>query len=322
MNTIDVPMVAADDNVRWATISNAGAGNNALMLDSINGDIAQRMGLILGRIATGVEEISYRQWQFCVPGTNRNAQLHLSARWLSIGLPMRVLPRPIDGKLIDSTLSRNARIKGSPRIIGSSAGHERRLVVDIPVDVLPWDSEPELDKLIAAEISAMSSALDKKLSHADNPRQARLSYEQLETIFEEAGWSIRKGEDDGLEVPLEVPGCYYIASLSQGNNITRLSVPIFVNELSSGSYASRNAITVLLWLITSHVRMVKPTSTRRALGLEVSLPAGLVKAASLAHACAALSATLQHFVAEAELLIADEYLAQIYLSNLDFQKAV
>lgn len=53
--------------------------------------------------------------------------------------------------------------------------------------------------------------------------------------------------------------------------------------------------------------------------LEVSTPVAQINEIALAHACTALSAALQIFLAEAELLIADEALAQIYLANLEFQ---
>jgi hypothetical protein len=144
---------------------------------------------------------------------------------------------------------------------------------------------------------------------------------QLESIFEESDWPLRKVDDFNIEVPLEIPGSYYAADLSQDNIGLRLNVPIFTNEYATASSASRSAISVLLWAITSRVRMVKPVLCGKRLGLEVSLPSGLVMAASVAHGCAALAFTLQQFVNEAELLIADEHLAQLYLSNLGFQKA-
>jgi hypothetical protein len=64
--------------------------------------------------------------------------------------------------------------------------------------------------------------------------------------------------------------------------------------------------------------MVKPARSRRTLALEVSLPPGHCNTIGLGHACAALSVALQQFAAEAALLVADENLAQTYLSNLGF----
>ena len=67
--------------------------------------------------------------------------------------------------------------------------------------------------------------------------------------------------------------------------------------------------------------MVKPVLARKRLGIEVSLPYELVMAASVAHGCAALAVTLQNFTNEAELLLANEQLAQLYLSFINFQEA-
>ena len=80
-------------------------------------------------------------------------------------------------------------------------------------------------------------------------------------------------------------------------------------------------ITVLLWLMASHVRMVKATRSRRALALEVSILPPHTGAAALAHGCAALSAALQQLATEAKLLAAHDRLAKIYLLNLGLSTA-
>ena len=121
-----------------------------------------------------------------------------------------------------------------------------------------------------------------------------------------------------FEIPLEVPGNYLVANVGHDSSSTRLSVPILAAELATAPHKCRHAVTVLLWLTSSRIRMVKAIRSRHALALEVSLSAAQVNAIALAHACAALSAALQQCAAEAGLLIADEELAQIYLSNLEF----
>jgi hypothetical protein len=275
------------------------------------------LGAILRRITTVLAEPSHGHWQFRMPGVRRAARVELSAEWLSISLSLRVLSKPMDCKLIGTMLSRNARIEGSPRIIGRRL--RRQLVADIPVELLSWESESELETLVAATIASVGAALDASVQHPPVSPQAQLPREQLAAMFDEAEWPTRADEGDGLDVPLEVPGTYLAASVRHDGSSTRLSVPILVNELASAPYKCRSAVTVLLWLVASRVRMVKPTRSRRALGLEVSLPPGPVKAEALAHGCAALSAALQAFVTEAGLLAADECLAQTYLSNLGFQ---
>ncbi len=288
----------------------------------IGNDISQAITEILHGSATNVEETSYRLWQFRIPGSKRNSRLRLTSRWFSLSLPLRAFPRAIDCKLIDNTFKHNARFNGSPRIIGSPAGRERQLVIEIPADLLPYDCVPEVEELIAAEVASLGDPRGKNHSQAEkSSREPRLSCAQLESIFEESDWPVRNVDDFNIEVPLEIPGSYYAADLSQDNIGLRLNVPIFTNEYATASSASRSAISVLLWAITSRVRMVKPVLCGKRLGLEVALPSGLIMAASVAHGCAALACTLQQFVREAELLIADDHLAQLYLSNLGFQKA-
>jgi hypothetical protein len=248
----------------------------------------------------------------------RIANVDLSAGWLSIGVSLRLLSMPISLNIIGSMLSRNARIDGSSRIVGQRRQGGRQIVADIPVDLLPWDEEAELDLLLGSTVARLNAALCPNVQHTESLSQAGLPREQIEAAFNEAGWPAQPGEDERLEIPLEVPGSYFVASVDHDSASTRLSVPILAGELAAASLNCRSAVTVLLWLTASRIRMVKATRSRRALALEASLPPGQCNAIGLAHACAALSVALQQFVREAALLVADEELAPIYLSNLGF----
>lgn len=298
------------------------ASSNLAKISPIGDDLSRSITGILQRLTTNIEEPSYRLWQFRIPGTKRNSQLRLTSRWFSISLPLRACPRVIDYKLIDNCFKHNSRLHGSPRIILSPVGSERRLVIELPIDLLPIDSEEDLEELIATEIASLRDANGKNHSPATSTTSApQLSCSQLESVFEESDWPIRKVDDFNIEVPLEIPGHYYAANISQDSAGLRLSVPIFTNEYATASPTCRRAASVFLWAITSRVRMVKPVLAGKRLALEVSLPSGLIMAATVAHGCAALAVTLQQFVDEAELLIASEQLAQIFLSNFGFQKA-
>ena len=67
--------------------------------------------------------------------------------------------------------------------------------------------------------------------------------------------------------------------------------------------------------------MVRPVRYRRMLSLEVRLSERCLSASGLKHGFAALSIAAQQLIAEARLLIDDERLAKVYLSNLGFKAA-
>ena len=285
---------------------------------SVGGGHGESLDASIRRISTVFSAPSNEHWAIRTPGMRRVANVDLSAEWLSINLSLRLLRLPISLKIIGSTLSRNAGLNGCCRIIGQRQQGRRQVVADIPVDLLPWDCETDLDALIGSTIADLNAALSTNAQHSESLSQAGLPREQIETLFNEAGWPAQPGEGENLEVPLEVPGSYLVANVSHDSNSTRLRVPILAGKLAAAPHECRDAVTVLLWLTSSRIRMVKATRSRRALALDVSLPAVQVNAIGLAHACAALSAALQQFVAEAGLLIADEDLARIYLSTLEF----
>ena len=285
-------------------------------------DLTRVVTGILQTLAYRVEQPSQRQWQFRIPGTRRNSRLSLSSGWCSFTLPLQPIAGAIDSRLIENSFKHNTRLHGNVRIILSPAGRERQLVIEIAQDLLPLDCIPELEKLIANQITRLGDARGKNHPGATGSlRELRLPHTQLESIFEEANWPLRKVDDRNIEVPLEIPGSYYAASISQNHSGLHLSVPIFQNAFASASAASRSAVCALLWSTANRVRMIKPVLARKRLGIEVSLPYELVMTASVAHGCAALAVTLQNFNNEAELLLANEQLAELYLSFLNFQEA-
>ncbi len=321
MDAHDAPLPAPDKQARRAIVAHAAVERDGPLPARIGDEITRILGVVLRRISTEVEQLSYRQWQFRMPGKNRHARLQVAAGWLRIGLSMSRLPASIDSKSIANLLTGNARIKGGPRIIICPVRHERRLVIDLPLEILPWDDEAELESLLATAITSLGNALNKKPADAVRPTHRPLFCERLDAILEDDGWSVYRGEDDGLEVPLEVPGRHFTAAINLDDHGIHLRVPLFTEEFASASYPCRSATTLMLCLATSHLRMVKATGSRRRLGLEVSLPLAAVTAALLLHGCAALSVALQQLAAEAELLIADRRLAKLYLSNPGFPKA-
>lgn len=269
-----------------------------------------------------VEQTSYRQWQFRISGTRPTSRLSLATGWCSFSQPLRTVAGASDGKLIENSLKHNARLNGSLRIIQTPGGRERQFVIEIAEDLLPYDSIPELERLIENQIACLADTRGKNQPTATGSLlEPQLSPTQLESLFEESGWPLQKIDDRNIEVPLEIAGSYYAAGISQEHSGLRLNVPLFRNEFAAASPVSRGAVCALLWSTAGRVRMVKPVLARKRLGMEISLPYELVLATSVAHGCAALAVTLQQFVNEAELLLADEQLAQLYLSFLNFQEA-
>lgn len=286
-------------------------------LDSLGGGHSQMLDASVRRLSIERCAPSYARWTVRAPGMQRRISINLSAEWLCIGVPLRLLSTPINLKIIGSMLGRNARIDGSCRIIGNRQQGRRQIVADIPTDIVPWDCEADLDALIEGTIGDLNAVLEQNPQHPNPPSQ--LSREQVEAIFDAAGWPVQPGEGNDLEIPLEVPGNYLAANVYQDSSSIRLAVPILAGQLAAAPHVCREAVTVLLWLTSSRMRMVRATRSRQVLALQVSLPSAQVDAVALAHACAALSATLQQFLAEAGLLIVEEDLAGIYLANLKFQ---
>lgn len=282
------------------------------------GDNWERLGRVLRRVTTVIAVPTYGRWKIHLPETRRTAQVELSTKWLSISLPLRALHRSLDPELIGGMLDRNARIPGSPRIIGLGLERQRQIVIDVAIDLLPWDSDAALEMFTVGVIESLGAAVDAVGRPSATFPPAELPREDLVEAFNEAGWPVQSSKAERLEVPLEVPGTYLAAQVSQDSSSTRLTVPLPVNKLASAPLNCRYAVIVLLWLVAGRVRMVKATRARRALVLEVALLPGHASAAAFAHACAALSAALQQFATEAELLATDEHLARMYLANLGF----
>ena len=315
MSDLSAAVVAKPTRRQSATHAAAARRRNR---SSVASAYTGKLDAAIRRISTVFSAASHEHWSIRMPGMRRIANVDQSAGWLSIGVSLRLLSLPVSLNIIGSMLSRNARIDGSSRIIGQRRQGGRQLVADIPADMLPWDDEAELDLLLGSTIAGLYAALSPHTQRSESPSQAGLPREQVEASFGEAGWPAQPGEGERLEVPLDVPGSYFVAKVSHDSASTRLSVPILAGELAAASINCRSAVTILLWLTASRIRMVKATRSRRALALEASLPPGQCNAIGLAHTCAALSVALQHCAAAAALLVADEALAQLYLSNLGF----
>jgi len=260
-------------------------------------------------------------WVIRIPQIKRVATVELSSAWLSISVSLRRLSGPVNLNIIGEMLSRNTRIDDSPRLVAQRQQGKRQIVVEIPVEMLPWDDEVELDVLLGSTITGLKAALKKK--HLPSRKTGPvLPLKQVAADFDEAGWPSQPGKAAGLEVPLEVPGHYFVGVVKDDSRSTGLTVPILKSEFATASPDCRSAVTLLLWLNSSRTRMVKATRSRRGWALEVALPAAQCNAIGLRHACAALCAALQQCVAEAACLIADRDLARVYLSTLGFSSSV
>ncbi len=293
-------------------------GPRSLWLPSVRGGNGELLDASIRRISTVFSEPSGKHWAIRTPGMRHIAGVDLSAEWLSVTMSLRLITAPMSVKMVASALTRNAGIEGISRIVRQREPGRRQIIADIPVETVPWDSESDLDELLCETIAGLNVAYSPPLQYADSPARSGLSHEQLVAMFDEAGWPVQQGECERLEIPLDVPGNYFLATVDQDSRSTGLSVPILAAELGNASKQCREAVAVLLWLTSSRIRMVKATQMRRCLAFEASLPPAQVSASGLAHACGALSSALRQVAKEAELLIADVELARTYLSILEF----
>ena len=123
------------------------------------GDNPERLDRVLRRVTTVIAVPTYGRWKIHLPETRRTAQVELSTEWLSISLPLRALHRSLDPELIGGMLDRNARIPGSPRIIGLGLERQRQIVIDVAIDLLPWDSDAALEMFTVGVIESLGAAV-------------------------------------------------------------------------------------------------------------------------------------------------------------------
>lgn len=267
----------------------------------------------LRRAATVQADPCNGHWQFVLPATRRRASVWLDRDWLTftVALPGR---GPMDLKRIGALLRRNARMAGCLRVVGTRLEPFRHLVCEIPTDLLPFDCDTDIDRLIAAVFEDLRVHLGDRRGALDSPPQTAPTADEISAMLEEAGWPARGG--DGVEIPLDVAGDYVAAAFDADAGPPRLVMPLLEHEMRSATRSGRQAVTVLMWLAASGVRMVRARRVRRSLSLEACLPPVPVSAAGLAHGCAALSVAAQRMLAESRLLLADERLATTYLTQL------
>ena len=276
---------------------------------------------VLQRAVDVHEQTSCGQWLVCVPQTHKKAKIELQADWLTFDVTLPALRKELDYERIGAMLQRNASIKGCPRIVGDRLGRRRHLAAEIPLDLLPWDSEADIEALITTTIDAVAANFRKNLCAPDTSTPSPPTSAELAGLLEEAGWPSVSGDSDSIEVLLHLPGDFVAASVQHNDGLTRLSVAVLPKEFGSAQHDCRRAVTVLLWLTASRIRMVRPVRYRRMLSLEVRLSERCLSASGLKHGFAALSIAAQQLIAEARLLIDDERLAKVYLSNLGFKAA-
>lgn len=275
----------------------------------------------LQRVTTVHAQQPCGRWQIRVPKTRQKATVELTRDWLTIDVPLRALRGQMSCERIGPLLHTNALMKGCFRNIGDGLGPRRHLVSDIPADILPWDSHAAIESLIAASIGGLAAYLRDHVHAIDRSTLPAPTREQVTEMLGDAGWPAQPDESNHLEVPLDVPGDYVVATVNHGELPTRLTVSVLENELRAAPYDCRRAATVLLWLTASGIQMVRPMRSRRRLSMEVCLPPVPLSATALNHGCVALSVAARRLSAEGRLLIADEQLARTYLSNLGLAKA-
>jgi hypothetical protein len=260
-------------------------------------------------------------WHVGIPGLRYVARVELDDDWLTISVPLRSLRKAVSHESIGTMLRHNDRLHGCPRIVGEQLRLQRHLVADIPAAVLDQASGADIDSFLAATFHCLGSALGGTAGTPEFDTPEPTPAGSFEDTLGQAGWSTLFADEGGIEVPLEVPGDYAAARIEQDCGSARLHLPVLEHELATASVDARRAVTLLLWLTASRVRMVKPLRRRQLLALDVALHPMPASAIALGHACAALSTALQQFIGEARMLISDERLAQTYLSNLGFLEA-
>lgn len=283
--------------------------------------VAASIGDFLARATNACRRTSDASWQFHLPGSRRGARLRIDGEWLYINAPLRALPRPVDGRLIETSLRRNAAIAGPARLVGSDLSRERCVVVELPTELLPADREPDLHDLIATLLSSLDRALDSSRCYedVDSPGDTPLCGDRLASVFDQAERPLRATGGDRQCVPFDVAGAYFAAELASRQSGLELSVPLYADEYRAAPADCRDAFRALLWLTGNRTQMVRASLRARRPKIAVTLAHGLIEPAAVAHACAALAATLDRFAREAALLLADESLARLFLDLLEIK---
>jgi hypothetical protein len=240
-----------------------------------------------------------------------------TGEWLDFRVPTSAMRRGLSSRSIRTMLRRNAGIDGNVRITGNVTADESsrcEIAAEWPLDCLPLHHDAELERCIADSMAALESVLTGVSTRRRETAPAAPDAALLES-FDGAGWPAQCTENGALEVVLDVPGNYIAASVRQLDASLELSVPLVTDARGKTSEPARQALALLVWLVASRFRLVRPTLTGRSVGFAAGLPYRLPGAALIGHVCAALSAALAECAAEARLLVADERLAAIYLRS-------
>lgn len=274
------------------------------------------IGNALDRAATIVSQPENAHWLLRVRRLRRTVSVRFASEWVEVSVPLNVLRKPMNFDHVSAMLRNNRRVRGCPRFVGDRLGRRRRLLAEIPADTMLWDSQDGIDAMISAMLKAVVDAMD-----GTSPAPAMsttLPYPEgdIEARLEQAGWPPLETDDAALAVPLDVSGEYIVANLRHDGRSTRLQVPILESQLPSAPDDCRRAVAVLIWLIASRMRLVKPMRHGRYLTIDAAPPPGDVTPAALGHCCAALSTALESIIAEARLLVEDKRLARAYLKKL------
>ena len=171
----DLSSLAVADGPRRKSASRSARARRQ-RLPSVAGVHCALLDASIRRISTVLSAPSHQRWAIRTPGMRRITHVDLSAEWLSISMSLRLLSMPINLEVIGSMLNRNARIDGTSRIIGQRQQGRRQIVADIPVEMVPWDCETDLDTLVAETNAGpidRRNTLAPVISVATNPGWSR-----------------------------------------------------------------------------------------------------------------------------------------------------
>lgn len=237
----------------------------------------------------------------------------LDEQWLTIELAYG-RRRAVSALQIRRSLERNATLPGGVRITSARDGLGRALICELPTQAMSWRAPQLLESELGMAITAIRSAGPRQRCGDDSPAAAAQLSDELQGLFEEAGWPLRSGEAESAHVPLDVPNTYIEAVIAIDGPVLRLSTAPFEAQLTGAVDVCRRSVYAVVWKATSRTRLVKPLLRDGRLILEA---ASTPIPAAVAHACSALSVALSRFVDETAHLCVDPDLARAYSSVVD-----
>lgn len=287
-------------------------------------DAQSAVSVALHKVAARVECVGAEAWSLSLEnGCAVEARAHLDDVWLVVETtPVANARGECEAATEWSVLVSNAMLSGGVRRILDGRGGVARMRVEIPldadIDLLRRASDVCTGIVRAAAAPAAGPAPSIQPESSDIGPDPEL----LETC-RQTGWPCRAREFGSVEVDLDVPGGFHVATIERRGEEYAARVALLGEDGCDGAAASearRRAVAVLLLRASGGLRMVRATGSGTGDAARVAFDVGFPERPSvgeLSHALAALSVGCRIAAREASVLWADAELAGAYLERWD-----